>query len=1218
VLWQTRRNPVAVRWNVTDVTRERLRGVRRRAVVRFAAMDFLILGPLEVSDDGRKLALGGPKQRAVLAHLILRANRVVQADLLIDGLWGDEPPESARNTLQTYVYRLRKLLGESRIEGRDGGYVLIATPDEIDGMRFESLVKEGKASIASDPAAAAAILADALSLWRADALADVTEEPSLRGEAARLEELRLAATEHWIAAEIAMGGHSMVVSELESLTARYPLRERMWAHLMLALYRSGRQAEALSTYERARQVLGEELGADPSPELQRLHEQILTRAPDLAAPKPERARPPSVRSSRVDLQPGTEVAGYRIVGTLGRGGMSVVYLAEHDWLQRKVALKVLAPQLAEDERFRERFVRESRLAASLDHPNVIPIYEAGASGGDLFIAMRYVEGTDLRTLLHEGGALEPGRAVAIVRQVAAALDAAHEQGLVHRDVKPGNVLLARQRGSEAREHVYLSDFGLTKRSASDSGITGTGQFVGTLEYAAPEQFKGDAADARTDVYSLGCVLFECLTGSPPFTSENDAGLMYAHLQEEPPAATAARSELAPAIDGVVAKAMAKAPADRYPAAGALADEASRALGHGVDGARGVESPLRRTRLRQLVPAIAVALALAAGIILSSVLRGDTPRAGGADPQASASIPSPTPPPTFRTVERALSPDEERLLDYLPADVGSDCLPLGRDEPIQGELAALVCRTEDVEVLYELFPTRDEMDAAFQGQANGTTAPTGECATDRVAVTPYSVGGEPAGRVLCYTLERGAFSRDLPDQSHIAWTDENGLIYAHAVRNDLSDLTLYEWWLSSSGPVLSPGDEAAAPLKDPPVAVGPRLRDGSYLLSVSKAEAHRAGDAALEGTYGVHIDGNAYAFAIDGAVYESGEIQLQKPNTVVFDPDLGACNSGTAGEGDAPAQPALYEWSASGDSLRWELKGGGTCAGPQGGVEGLPWTRAPSGLIALERDGEITLMDPGGFGVEQLAVDTETRRKDPEWSPDGSKIAYAQVRAQEDDDLYVMNADGTGLTRLTEGGGDDYDPVWSPDGRLIAFAFDDLGFDEYSTSIHTVDPGSGEVTELVTRPNERVGWPSWSPDGNRIAFSTSSGDGSVLFVMDADGSNVTKVREEPTGLFGMPVAWSPDGLRIVFWGHTRGGDETLLSIRPDGTGLREFVADLPPEASTLTVDWSPNGRWVVAGGVHDLAAVELSEVRVFLIRADGSELFEIGVGGSEPAWRPNER
>ena len=449
-------------------------------------MQFLILGPLEVTDDGRKLALGGPKQRAVLAHLILRANHVVSADLLIDGLWGEEPPESARNTLQTYVYRLRKVLGEDRIEGRDGGYVLAAADGEIDAERFQVLVKKGKAQAGSDPGAAAATLSDALSLWRADALADVTEEPSLRGEAARLEELRLSATEHRVSAEIAMGGHSTVVPELESLTARYPLRERMWANLMLALYRSGRQAEALSTFERARQVLADELGADPSPELRRLHEQILHGAPELGASAPAGRPRSEVRTSRVDLQPGIEVAGYRIERTLGRGGMSVVYLAEHDWLQRKVALKVLAPQLAEDERFRERLVRESRLAASLDHPNVIPIYEAGASGGDLFIAMRYVEGTDLRTLLHEGGALEPERAIAIVRQVAAALDAAHEQGLVHRDVKPGNVLLARQRGSEAGEHVYLSDFGLTKRSSSDSGITGTGQFVGTLDYAAPE------------------------------------------------------------------------------------------------------------------------------------------------------------------------------------------------------------------------------------------------------------------------------------------------------------------------------------------------------------------------------------------------------------------------------------------------------------------------------------------------------------------------------------------------------------------------------------------------------------------------------------------------------------------------------------------------------------------------------------------------------------
>ena len=538
-------------------------------------MEFRILGPLEISAGDGAIKLGGKKQRVVIAHLILRANRPVPVDLLIDGLWGEEPPETAKNTLQTYVYRLRQVLGEDRISSEVGGYVLRADAAEIDAARFEALVKAGKAELTSDPSKAAAALSEALALWRGAPLADLSNEPSLRGEIARLEELHLSATEHRIAAEIEMGGHSTVVSELDDLTARYPLRERMWANLMLALYRLGRQAEALAAFQRARQVLADELGTEPSRELQRLNEQILRRDPSLGLGELARQ---TVRPSRVDMQPGTEVGSYRIVRTLGRGGMSVVYLAEHDWLQRKVALKVLAPQLADDERFRERFVRESRLAASLDHPNVIPIYEAGASGEDLFIAMRFVEGSDLRTLLHEEGALEPARAIGILRQVAAALDAAHEQGLVHRDVKPANVLLARPRGSEPVEHVYLSDFGLTKRSTSDSAVTGTGQFVGTLDYAAPEQFTGETPDARTDVYSLGCVLFECLTGRPPFRSENDAGLMYAHLQQPPPPVTGERPDLPHEIDRVVGRAMAKSPDDRPRSAGELVNGAARALG----------------------------------------------------------------------------------------------------------------------------------------------------------------------------------------------------------------------------------------------------------------------------------------------------------------------------------------------------------------------------------------------------------------------------------------------------------------------------------------------------------------------------------------------------------------------------------------------------------------------------------------------------------------
>jgi len=186
-----------------------------------------------------------------------------------------------------------------------------------------------------------------------------------------------------------------------------------------------------------------------------------------------------------DSRIGSDLAGYRIEGILGRGGMSVVYLAQHLRLDRRVALKVLAPDLAEDERFRERFIRESRIAAGIEHPNIIPVYEAGEADGVLFIAMRYVRGTDLKFLIRSEGKLEPARAIHMLAQVGSALDAAHEDGLVHRDVNPGNILIAPGTDKAPREHVYLSDFGLTKRSSSESGITATGQFVGTLDYAAP-------------------------------------------------------------------------------------------------------------------------------------------------------------------------------------------------------------------------------------------------------------------------------------------------------------------------------------------------------------------------------------------------------------------------------------------------------------------------------------------------------------------------------------------------------------------------------------------------------------------------------------------------------------------------------------------------------------------------------------------------------------
>ena len=275
---------------------------------------------------------------------------------------------------------------------------------------------------------------------------------------------------------------------------------------------------------------------------------------------------------------GTEVAGYRIVEQAGSGGMGVVYRAEETGLGgRPVALKLLPAALAGDPDFRARFLREMRVAAAIDHPNIVPIYRAGEDRGRLYLAMRYVHASDLRRLLEAEGRLSPERALAILDQVARALDAAHARGLVHRDVKPGNILLAPPVFDGDAEHVYLVDFGLARSDSDDRSLGGGGSFLGTPRYAAPEQAAGRPVDGRTDGYALGCVLYECLTGQPPFPGGSGEAILLAHLEASPPRVTALRPDLPPAIDQVVARAMAKDPATRFPTCRALLTAARQAL-----------------------------------------------------------------------------------------------------------------------------------------------------------------------------------------------------------------------------------------------------------------------------------------------------------------------------------------------------------------------------------------------------------------------------------------------------------------------------------------------------------------------------------------------------------------------------------------------------------------------------------------------------------------
>ena len=262
-----------------------------------------------------------------------------------------------------------------------------------------------------------------------------------------------------------------------------------------------------------------------------------------------------------ELAPGTVFAGHRIESVAGRGGMGVVYRATQLALDRTVALKVIAPGLLEDQTVRNRFVRESKVAASIDHPNVIPIYYAGEEDGIAYIAMRYVAGDDIRSLVRREGHLEPQRAARLVAQLGSALDEAHAAGLVHRDIKPANVLLT------SEDHVYLTDFGLTKHALSVAGSTKPGHWVGTLDYVAPEQIRGERIDARADVYALGCLLFYALTGDVPFKRESDEARLWAHLSEPPPKPS--EHGVPDAFDPVIERALAKDPEERYPSAGDL-------------------------------------------------------------------------------------------------------------------------------------------------------------------------------------------------------------------------------------------------------------------------------------------------------------------------------------------------------------------------------------------------------------------------------------------------------------------------------------------------------------------------------------------------------------------------------------------------------------------------------------------------------------------------
>ncbi|MGH3875041.1 MAG: serine/threonine-protein kinase [Pseudonocardiaceae bacterium] len=503
-----------------------------------------------------------------------------------------------------------------------------------------------------------------------------------------------------------------------------------------------------------------------------------------------------------------ELPGYRIERQLGRGSMGVVYLAEDVQLRRKVALKILTPNLADDELFRKRFDRESQSAANLDHPHIVPVYAVGEAAGSLYIAMRYVSGGDLRALIETNGPLSFERATTIVASVADALDAAHAQGMVHRDVKPANILFD---GRHGQEHYYLSDFGITKIVSPGRSLTSTGQIVGTIDYIAPEQIQGKPVDGRADLYALGCVLYHCLTGEVPFPREEVAAFMWAHVHDEPPPVTTRRPELPPQIDGIVAKAMAKQPEDRYTTcrelALALRDVTVPTADSGkVSPARPVDSPppppisagMTSTYI-PLTPAPAGTPGTIAapgrkwwwwaawGVAALVLIGGST--AGVRYYLNARSVTA-----AQQRAAAELATAERTLIEQVPFPVRKGCeRNADAERDTANVLAAVTCPSDGGtnQIVFTKFISPQARDNHYNADVATAVANTdvaqnsGHCRSDEKAEGEYvSRSGRIRGRALCHQLG-GA--------SVIEWTENGSPILGVATWADPDHTKLATWW-----------------------------------------------------------------------------------------------------------------------------------------------------------------------------------------------------------------------------------------------------------------------------------------------------------------------------------------------------------------------------------------------------------------------------------------
>ncbi len=507
-----------------------------------------VLGDIRAGDAE---LIPNERQRRILAALVLAGPSGIGVEQLAVRVWEEteEPPDPVR-TLRTYVSRLRAGIGDpdgDLIVTRPGGYALSADPDDIDASVFERRTAEAAREL--DPYVALELYDEALSLWSGPAFGDLAHVDWFRPEAARLEELRLAAEESRLRLRLDADRHADVSADAERLLSEHPYREQLTAIRAMALYRSGRQVDALAELDRLRGRLREDLGIDPSPELQELEVKILGHDPDLA---------PGGSGGR-------RLRGYRLGSRIGEGSYSIVYRSTQPSIGREVAVKVIRRELANERRFIQLFQAEAQMVARLQHPRIVPLHDFWRETDSAYLVMPWLEGGSLAKRLRNGP-LQLDETVRVVRHVAAGLDFAHSRGVIHRDVKPSNVLF------DGDNNAYISDFGIAFIETTTENENPVVRSAGSPAYAAPEQFADDPLGPGVDIYALAVMTYQLLHGSLPWPESATTLALLRHHRNGLPPLRLGNHPVEQAVNALLRRATATDPADRPAAPSEFATE----------------------------------------------------------------------------------------------------------------------------------------------------------------------------------------------------------------------------------------------------------------------------------------------------------------------------------------------------------------------------------------------------------------------------------------------------------------------------------------------------------------------------------------------------------------------------------------------------------------------------------------------------------------------